>query len=183
MIDLIQSACGYSKRSGAHAARFALAVRPKSSPSAIASFPGKRTEYRLRRTAGARAMPAATGRRGGERFPRLDLNPQQRKSRTLAALTRQLESLAQNLPILMIFEDLHWIDPTSREFLDLVFPRLISDRPAGRQRARELERSAVEVFGSPIETRQLATQVFLNKSWREDADSRDNAYDLVRWTR
>jgi class 3 adenylate cyclase/predicted ATPase len=61
---------------------------------------------------------------GGERFPRLDLNPQQRKSRTLAALTRQLEGLAQSLPILMIFEDLHWIDPTSRELLDLVFPRL-----------------------------------------------------------
>ena len=59
----------------------------------------------------------------------------------------------------------------------------ISDRPAGRQRARELERSAVEVFGSPIETRQLATQVFLNKSGRRDADSRGNAYDLVRWTR
>ena len=49
---------------------------------------------------------------GGERFPRLDLSPQQRKSRTLAALTRQLEVLAQSLPILMIFEDLHWIDPT-----------------------------------------------------------------------
>jgi class 3 adenylate cyclase len=61
---------------------------------------------------------------GGKRFPRLDLNPQQRKSRTLAAMTRQLEGLAQSLPILMIFEDLHWIDPTSREFLDLVFPRL-----------------------------------------------------------
>jgi len=61
---------------------------------------------------------------GGERFPPLDLNPQQRKSRTLAALTRQLEGLAQSLPILMIFEDLHWIDPTSRELLDLVLPRL-----------------------------------------------------------
>jgi predicted ATPase len=61
---------------------------------------------------------------GGERFPRLDLNPQQRKLRTLAALTQQLEGLAQSLPILMIFEDLHWIDPTSRELLGLFFPRL-----------------------------------------------------------
>jgi predicted ATPase len=60
----------------------------------------------------------------GERFLRLDLNPQQRKSRTFAELMRQLEGRAQSLPILTIFEDLHWIDPTSRELLDLVFPRL-----------------------------------------------------------
>jgi class 3 adenylate cyclase/predicted ATPase len=61
---------------------------------------------------------------GGERFPPLDLNPQRKKARTLAALLRQLESLARQQPVLMIFEDLHWIDPTSREFLDLVFTRI-----------------------------------------------------------
>ena len=44
--------------------------------------------------------------------------------RTLAALLRQLEGLARTQPVLMIFEDLHWIDPTSCEFLDLVLARL-----------------------------------------------------------
>ena len=61
---------------------------------------------------------------GGERFPQLDLSPQLKKERTFAALLRQLEGLARRQPVLMIFEDLHWIDPTSREFLDLVLARI-----------------------------------------------------------
>ena len=56
---------------------------------------------------------------GGERFPPLDLSPQRKKERTLAALLRQFQALTRRQPVLMIFEDLHWIDPTSREVLDL----------------------------------------------------------------
>jgi predicted ATPase len=65
---------------------------------------------------------------GGERFPPLDLSPQRKKERTLAALLRQLQALARRQPILMIFEDLHWIDPTSRELLDLTVDK-ITDLP------------------------------------------------------
>jgi len=61
---------------------------------------------------------------GGERFPPLDLSPQRKKERTLAALLRQLQALARRQPILMIFEDLHWIDPTSRELLDLTVEKI-----------------------------------------------------------
>src|SRR5271170_5128299 len=61
---------------------------------------------------------------GGERFPPLDLSPQRKKERTLAALVRQLQALARRQPILMIFEDLHWIDPTSREVLDLTVEKI-----------------------------------------------------------
>jgi class 3 adenylate cyclase/predicted ATPase len=61
---------------------------------------------------------------GGERFPPLDLSPQRKKERTLAALLRQLQALARRQPILMIFEDLHWIDPTSREVLDLTVEKI-----------------------------------------------------------
>jgi len=61
---------------------------------------------------------------GGERFPPLDLSPQRKKERTLAALLRQLRALAQRQPVLMIFEDLHWIDPTSREVLDLTVEKI-----------------------------------------------------------
>src|SRR5262249_43673297 len=46
------------------------------------------------------------------------LGPQRKKERTLAALFRQLEAMARRQPALIVFEDLHWIDPTSREFLD-----------------------------------------------------------------
>jgi class 3 adenylate cyclase/predicted ATPase len=61
---------------------------------------------------------------GGDRFAPLALSPPRKKERTLAALLRQLEGLVRQQPVLMIFEDLHWIDPTSREFLDLVLARI-----------------------------------------------------------
>ena len=51
------------------------------------------------------------------RYPTLELVPQQRRQKTLEALTAQLEALAQSKPVLMIFEDIHWIDPTSLEAL------------------------------------------------------------------
>ena len=61
---------------------------------------------------------------GDDRFPPLGLSPQRKKELTFTALLRQLEGLARQQPILMIFEDLHWIDPTSREFLDLALARI-----------------------------------------------------------
>jgi predicted ATPase len=61
-----------------------------------------------------------------ERYPLPNLNPQRRKERTLEALIRQLEGLARQQPVVMVFEDAHWIDPTSRELLDLTVERLHS---------------------------------------------------------
>jgi predicted ATPase len=49
------------------------------------------------------------------RYPALDLAPEQRRQRTLEALTAQLAGLARQQPVLMIVEDVHWIDPTSLE--------------------------------------------------------------------
>jgi len=45
------------------------------------------------------------------------LTPQKRKKKTLAALSAQLDQLAAQQPVLLIFEDVHWIDPTSLELL------------------------------------------------------------------
>jgi class 3 adenylate cyclase/predicted ATPase len=64
---------------------------------------------------------------GRDIFPSFSLTPQQKKKETFEALLRQLEGLAKARPVLMIFEDVHWIDPTSRELLQLVVemtPRL-----------------------------------------------------------
>ena len=60
------------------------------------------------------------------RHPLPNLSPQRKKERTLAALLRQLEGLARRQPVLMIFEDAHWIDPTSHELLDLTVERVRS---------------------------------------------------------
>jgi len=54
-----------------------------------------------------------------ERYPLPSGTPQRKKERTLEALMRQLEGLAHQQPVLMVLEDAHWIDPTSRELLDL----------------------------------------------------------------
>jgi len=53
-----------------------------------------------------------------------DLSPQHKKQRTLEALIRQLEDLASQQPVVMVFEDAHWIDPTSCELLDLTVEHL-----------------------------------------------------------
>ena len=58
------------------------------------------------------------------RHPLPNLSPQRKKERTLEALIRQLEGLARRQPVLMVFEDAHWIDPTSRELLDLIVERV-----------------------------------------------------------
>jgi TolB-like protein/class 3 adenylate cyclase/predicted ATPase len=56
----------------------------------------------------------------GTRYPPLDLSPKRKKERILAALFHQFEGLARRRPLLIVFEDLHWIDPSSRELLDLL---------------------------------------------------------------
>jgi predicted ATPase len=58
------------------------------------------------------------------RFRPLQLTPRQKKEKTFEALLRQLEALARQCPVLTLFEDVHWIDPSSRELLDLVVERV-----------------------------------------------------------
>ncbi len=59
-----------------------------------------------------------------ERHPLPNLSPQHKKERTLEALIRQLEGLARQQAVVMVFEDAHWVDPTSRELLDLTVERV-----------------------------------------------------------
>ena len=52
-----------------------------------------------------------------------DLTAEQRRQRTLQALVSQTEALAQRNPLLMIFEDAHWSDPTSLEVIGRIIHR------------------------------------------------------------
>lgn len=54
----------------------------------------------------------------------VERNPRRWKEEVFEALQRQFISLAQSKPVLMIFEDLHWIDPTTQELLDLFIRRI-----------------------------------------------------------
>jgi len=58
------------------------------------------------------------------RYPALELTPQQRRQKTLEALTAQMEALSRQNPVLMIFEDAHWADPTSLEAFGRVVDRI-----------------------------------------------------------
>ena len=62
------------------------------------------------------------------RYPPLELAPEQRRQRTLEALVSQVEALARQNPVLMIFEDAHWSDPTSMEVFGRVVDRVATFR-------------------------------------------------------
>ena len=53
----------------------------------------------------------------------LDMMPEQQKEQTLEGLLGQIEGLSRKRPVLFIFEDVHWADPTSLEFLELTIDR------------------------------------------------------------
>jgi class 3 adenylate cyclase/tetratricopeptide (TPR) repeat protein len=86
------------------------------------------------------------------RHPRLDLSPQLRRERTLGALLRRAEALANAQPVLGVLEDRHWADPTTLELLEMLAARVeslrlllvITNRPefctpwAGQARVTEL---------------------------------------------
>jgi class 3 adenylate cyclase/predicted ATPase len=57
-------------------------------------------------------------------LPEMNLSPQRKKEKTLEALLGLLEDQSRKRPVLMVFEDVHWIDPTSRELLDLTIERI-----------------------------------------------------------
>jgi class 3 adenylate cyclase len=54
----------------------------------------------------------------------LKLSPQRKRERLFEAMLSQVEALATARPVLMVFEDAHWIDPTSRELIDLCVNRV-----------------------------------------------------------
>jgi predicted ATPase len=60
----------------------------------------------------------------GERYPPLNLTSQKQKERSLLALVAQVEGLAARQPVLILFEDAQWSDPTSLELLDLIIDRV-----------------------------------------------------------
>ena len=62
------------------------------------------------------------------RYPLLELAPRQRRERTMDALIRQPEALSRSVPLLMVFEDAHWADPTSLELFGRLVNRIASHR-------------------------------------------------------
>src|ERR1019366_8018868 len=126
------------------------------------------------------------------RYPTLDLTPEQRRQRTLEALTSQLAGLARQNPALMIFEDAHWIDPTSLEALGRFVDRIrtlrvllvVTFRPEfeppwiGRPHvmALTINRLAERDIGAMID--RLVGNKFLPASIRQDIIERTDGIPL-----
>ena len=77
---------------------------------------------------GARALMASFLSLPTDRYPPLNLSPALQKSRTIDMLIEQIIVQSKRGPMLLHFEDLHWTDPTSLEFLDR-FMGALKDHP------------------------------------------------------
>jgi len=63
-----------------------------------------------------------------DRYPPLNLSPEKQREKTLESLISQLIGLPRARPLLMIVEDIHWIDPTFQELLNLTLPSIAQAR-------------------------------------------------------
>jgi class 3 adenylate cyclase len=98
------------------------------------------------------------------RYPTLALIPEQRRQRTLEALASQIEALSRSSPVLMIFEDAHWADPTSLEALSRIIDRLPNLRVL-------LIATFRPEFDPPWVVRTYVTAVTLNRMVQRDIGS------------
>lgn len=58
------------------------------------------------------------------RYPLMNDGPDQKREKALQTLISQLEGLCRRGPVLIVFEDLHWADPTSLDLLDRMIERV-----------------------------------------------------------
>jgi predicted ATPase len=59
-----------------------------------------------------------------DRYPALELTPEQHRHQTLEALLAQLVTLTRQRPVLLVLEDAHWTDPTSLELFSKVADKI-----------------------------------------------------------
>jgi predicted ATPase len=115
----------------------------------------------------------------GAGYPALKLAPQRQKELMLEALLDQLVALAAAQPVLVVHEDVHWIDPTTQELLSLAIERtqrlpvltIITFRPeftplwAGQPHVSELalkrlgQREGAAIVGRVVAGKSLPNEV------------------------
>ncbi len=101
------------------------------------------------------------------RYPPLNFSPEQQKQMTLQTLLTVLLERAARQPLLFVVEDLHWMDPTSLEFLSL----LVDQGPTTRILAIFTYRPD---FDPPWSGRSHVLQLTLNRLTRQQVEGMVN---------
>ena len=96
------------------------------------------------------------------RYPPLAHSPQRQRELTIEALVEQLLGLARQKPVLCIFEDLHWADPSTLDVLGPVIDRIGSARVL-------LLLTCRPEFASPWKSRSHVTVHSLNRLGRRQS--------------
>jgi class 3 adenylate cyclase/predicted ATPase len=78
------------------------------------------TLHRLSTTEGLPLLVSLLSLPASKRFPLPPMSPDRQKQRTLQALLEVVLAFAAEAPVLLVVEDLHWIDPTTMELVTLL---------------------------------------------------------------
>lgn len=92
-------------------------VREEPSDARFGRLLERLKEYDLARPETVPLWASLLSLPGTERFPALALPPARQREETFAALIEFLQARAARQPLLLIVEDLHWVDPSTVEFL------------------------------------------------------------------
>jgi len=117
----------------------------------------------------------------------LNLSPQRKREKLFDAFLSQLEAESRQRPVLMVLEDAHWIDPTSRELLDLTVDRVrrlpvllaITFRPefqppwAGRSHVTSLALNRLGERDGAVLAQELASNTLSAEVAKEIAEHTD----------
>jgi class 3 adenylate cyclase/predicted ATPase len=98
----------------------------------------------------------------GQRYPALDMAPSELRERTIDALIAMTIGTAKQIPLLMIVEDAHWMDPTSHDLTSRMVEQM-DDLPILMVTTFRPE------FTPPWVGRDNATLVPLNRLERDQA--------------
>jgi predicted ATPase/class 3 adenylate cyclase len=101
------------------------------------------------------------------RYGALNMTPQQQRRRTLKALSDQIPGLSTRMPLLLVVEDVHWIDPTTLELVDLILNKIANARVL-------LVATARPTFQNPYGGHPIVTHLALNRFGRSQTASMVN---------
>ena len=127
-VDVVRQGHALSARSSSCSRRYFQVEDRDDARRIREKVTGQAADARRRPQDDPTGLAGAAGRAAGGRARLAALDPRQRRQRTLDALKRVLLRESQVQPLLLVFEDLHWIDAETQALLD----SLVESLPTAR---------------------------------------------------